>query len=101
MPGVSCSSRRLRYATTLRSGPMQSPRSMQILNTQSKTLRGRTFLRPGGFATNALWWWGAQIRRGDVVRWPYGPAALAPIHEQDIAAVAVRALRDDGHRGKK
>jgi len=60
-----------------------------------------TFLRPGGFATNALWWWGAQIRRGDVVRWPYGPAALAPIHEQDIAAVAVRALRDDGHRGKK
>src|SRR4029453_3921037 len=39
--------------------------------------------------------------RGDVVRWPYGTAALAPIHEQDIAAVAVRALREDGHRGKK
>jgi uncharacterized protein YbjT (DUF2867 family) len=35
------------------------------------------------------------------LRWPYGTAALAPIHEQDIAAVAVRALLEDGHRGKK
>ncbi len=60
-----------------------------------------TFLRPDGFATNALWWWGAQIRRGDVVRWAYGAAAMAPIHEQDIAAVAVRALREEGHQGKK
>ena len=60
-----------------------------------------TFLRPGGFATNALWWWGAQIRRGDVVRWPYGAAAMAPIHEKDIAAVAVRALREEGHQGRK
>lgn len=60
-----------------------------------------TFLRPDGFATNALWWWGAQIRRGDVVRWPYGVAAMAPIHEKDIAAVAVRALREEGHQGRK
>jgi uncharacterized protein YbjT (DUF2867 family) len=60
-----------------------------------------TFLRPDGFATNALWWWGAQIRQGDVVRWPYGGAAVAPIHERDIATVAVRALRDGGHQGKK
>ena len=60
-----------------------------------------TFLRPDGFATNALWWWGAQIRRGDVVRWPYGAAAMAPIHEKDIAAVAVRALREEGHQGRK
>src|SRR5690349_9273625 len=59
-----------------------------------------TFLRPDGFATNALWWWGAQIRRGDVVRWPYGAAAMAPIHEKDIAAVAVRALREEGHQGR-
>jgi uncharacterized protein YbjT (DUF2867 family) len=60
-----------------------------------------TFLRPGGFATNALWWWGAQIRQGNVVRWPYAAAAMAPIHEQDIAAVAVRALQEEGHQGKK
>src|SRR5205823_3384990 len=48
-----------------------------------------TFLRPGGFATNAVWWWSPQIRAGDVVSWPYGAAAWAPIHERDIAAVAV------------
>lgn len=60
-----------------------------------------TFLRPDGFATNALWWWGEQIRRSDIVRRPYGGAAMAPIHEKDIAAVAVRALRDDGHQSKK
>jgi len=60
-----------------------------------------TFLRPGGFATNSLMWWGAQIRAGDVVRWPYGAAAMAPIHESDIAAVAVRALTGTGHSGSR
>ena len=60
-----------------------------------------TFLRPGGFATNAVWWWSPQIRAGDVVSWPYGAAAWAPIHERDIAAVAVRALTGEGHGGKK
>jgi uncharacterized protein YbjT (DUF2867 family) len=62
---------------------------------------GWTFLRPGVFANNARLWWGPQIRSGDVVRWPYGEASTAPIHEADLAAVAVRALLDDGHdRGK-
>jgi uncharacterized protein YbjT (DUF2867 family) len=56
------------------------------------------FLRPGGFATNARWWWGPQIRVGDVVRWPYGAAAWAPIDERDIAAVAARALTEKGQR---
>jgi uncharacterized protein YbjT (DUF2867 family) len=60
-----------------------------------------TFLRPGSFATNAALWWGPQIREGNVVRWPYGAAAVAPIHERDIAAVAVRALTEDGHAGAK
>ena len=60
-----------------------------------------TFVRPDGFESNALWWWGEQIRRGDVVRWPYSAAAMAPSHEEDITAVAVRALREEGHRGKK
>jgi uncharacterized protein YbjT (DUF2867 family) len=54
--------------------------------------RAWTFLRPGMFAANALWWWAPQIRAGRVVRWPHGLAATAPIHERDIAAVAVRAL---------
>jgi uncharacterized protein YbjT (DUF2867 family) len=60
-----------------------------------------TFLRPGVFALNCLAWWGPQIRTGDVVRWFYPDAATAPIHEQDVAAVAVRALCEDGHRGRE
>src|SRR5262245_21767273 len=58
-----------------------------------------TFLRPGMFAANALGWWASQIRGGDVVRWPYVEVPTAPIHEKDIAAVAVRALCENGHAG--
>ncbi|MFN7996207.1 MAG: NAD(P)H-binding protein [Bryobacteraceae bacterium] len=58
-----------------------------------------TFLRPGMLAINAVRWWAGQIRAGDVIRWPYASVPTAPIHEQDIAAVAVRALCDDGHAG--
>jgi uncharacterized protein YbjT (DUF2867 family) len=58
-----------------------------------------TFLRPGMFAANARRWWAPQIRAGDIVRWPYPSALTAPIHERDIAAVAVRALRENGHAG--
>jgi uncharacterized protein YbjT (DUF2867 family) len=59
-----------------------------------------TFLRPGGFATNTLWWT-PQIRAGGVVRWVYGACARASIHERDIASVAVRVLTSDGHGGAK
>jgi len=58
-----------------------------------------TILRPGMFAANALSWWSPQIRAGEIVRWPYLAAPTAPIDERDIAAVAVRALREDGHAG--
>jgi len=58
-----------------------------------------TFLRPGIFAANALHWWAPQIRRGDHVRWPYLAAPTAPIHEHDIARVAVRVLCEDGYAG--
>ena len=58
-----------------------------------------TFLRPGMLAANALGWWAPQIRAGDVVRWPYADVPTAPIHERDIAAVAVRALCENGHEG--
>ena len=56
-----------------------------------------TFLRPGMLASNALLWWAPQIREGNLVRWPYLSASTAPIDERDIAAVAVRALYEDGH----
>ena len=58
-----------------------------------------TFLRPGMFAGNALFWWAPQIRAGDGVRWPYLDALTAPIDERDIAAVAVRALCEERHIG--
>ncbi|GAA2727641.1 NAD(P)H-binding protein [Streptomyces nogalater] len=58
-----------------------------------------TFLRPNGFATNALQY-APQIRAGgDTVRGVYAGALSAPIHEDDIAAVAERVLLDDGHEG--
>ena len=58
-----------------------------------------TFVRAGMFAANALHFWAPRIRAGAVVRWPYLNAATAPTHEGDIAAVAVRALCDQGRTG--
>ncbi|WP_308209043.1 zinc-binding dehydrogenase [Actinoallomurus purpureus] len=57
-----------------------------------------TFLRPHVFAANTLRWAG-QIRVEGVVRAPYGAAAMSPLHERDIAAVAVHALTGHGHAG--
>ncbi|GGK82872.1 nucleotide-diphosphate-sugar epimerase [Planomonospora parontospora subsp. parontospora] len=57
-----------------------------------------TFLRPHAFAANALRW-AEQIRAEGVVREPYGAAAMPPIHERDIAAVAARTLIGDGYLG--
>jgi uncharacterized protein YbjT (DUF2867 family) len=58
-----------------------------------------TFLRAGIFAGNARHFWGPSIRGGGVVRWPYLDAPTAPTDERDLAAVAVRALCEDGHAG--
>jgi uncharacterized protein YbjT (DUF2867 family) len=57
-----------------------------------------THLRPSTFAANTLWW-ADQIRRADTVRGAYGAVPMALVHEADIAAVAVRALTEDGHDG--
>jgi len=57
-----------------------------------------TVLRPGGFMTNALDW-APTIRRGGYVLDPTGPGRYAPIDPADIAAVAARALTEDGHAG--
>ena len=59
-----------------------------------------TVLRPGPFALNCRNWWAPQIKNGDVVRWFHGAAETAPVHERDIAAVAVRALCEEGHEGR-
>ncbi|MEU6377951.1 NmrA family NAD(P)-binding protein [Streptomyces sp. NPDC046909] len=58
-----------------------------------------TFLRPHAFATNALQY-APQIRTGaGTVRGVFADALSAPIHEDDIAAVAERTLLDPGHEG--
>lgn len=59
---------------------------------------GWTVLRPGAFASNALEW-APAIRAGGELRVPYAESTLSPVHERDIAAVAVQALLSDGHDG--
>ncbi|GAA4623283.1 NAD(P)H-binding protein [Actinoallomurus vinaceus] len=56
-----------------------------------------TFLRPGSFAVNTRTWWADSIRADNVVRLPYPLAQSAPVHEKDIAALAVAALTEPGH----
>lgn len=80
----------------------QQPNPMATLHAEIERLIQTSglqwiFLRPGAFAINARNWWAQQIRQGDIVRWPYAAAATAPIHECDVASVAVRALCEDGH----
>jgi len=57
-----------------------------------------TFLRASGFAANTLGW-AEQLRRGDVLRWIFPDAVRALVHEDDLAAVGVAALLDDGGAG--
>lgn len=58
-----------------------------------------TFLRPGGFASNAARWsWG--VRGDSAVPLPYPEAVQVPVHERDIADVAVVALTGDALIGK-
>ncbi|MEV0828843.1 NAD(P)H-binding protein [Nonomuraea rubra] len=58
-----------------------------------------TILRPRSFMSNALRW-RPQLRTGDVVRVPFADVPVAAIDPHDIAAVAARALLDDGHDGR-
>lgn len=59
-----------------------------------------THIRPGMFAVNLLEW-ADSIRTESVVRAPYPGATQTPVHESDVAAVAVAALLEEGHAGKK
>jgi uncharacterized protein YbjT (DUF2867 family) len=99
--------RRIVFLSSLgiRDDRAQQPDSINALHAAIERLieqagREGTFLRPGGFATNALWWV-PQIRAEGVVRWVYGACARASIHERDIAAVAVRVLTTGGHVGER
>ncbi|MYS84629.1 NAD(P)H-binding protein [Embleya scabrispora] len=57
-----------------------------------------TILRCADFAANALAWV-PQVHAGDTVRGAYAAAATSPIHERDVAEVAVRGLVGGEHEG--
>ncbi|MEO3872435.1 NAD(P)H-binding protein [Nonomuraea sp. B12E4] len=59
-----------------------------------------TFLRPGGFMTNAFDWL-PTIREAGYVLDPSGPGRYAPIDPADIAAVAALTLTADGHQDQE
>ncbi|MFI9552845.1 SDR family oxidoreductase [Nonomuraea endophytica] len=59
-----------------------------------------THVRPGEFAANKLSLWGPSIRAERVVRDANPDSGWFPVHEQDIADVALAALLEDGHVGK-
>ena len=82
----------------------QQPNPMAVLHADIERLIAATglestIIRPGMFASNTLFWWAPAIRADGVVRWPYGAAETAPVDDRDIAAVAARALYEDGHAG--
>ena len=82
----------------------QQPNPMAVLYAEIERLIAAaglesTIIRPGIFASNALFWWATAIRADGVVRWPYGAAETAPVDDRDVAAVAARTLYQGGHAG--
>jgi len=82
----------------------QQPNPMAVLHADIERLIAAadlesTIIRPGMFASNALFWWASAIRAEGVVRWPYGAAETAPVDDRDVAAVAALTLYQDGHAG--
>ncbi|MET9862631.1 NAD(P)H-binding protein [Streptomyces smyrnaeus] len=55
-------------------------------------------LRPGGFASNALWW-AESVRTQRTVTAPFGDIGVPIIDPADIAEVAAACLLDDTHNG--
>ncbi|MRH92662.1 NAD(P)H-binding protein [Nocardia sp. SYP-A9097] len=83
--------------------PARSPIAQMHIAVESaieKSSLEWTFIRPGMFATNTLWWWQRSIREEGVARLPYPDSRTAPIHEKDMAAIAVAALTEPGHSGR-
>jgi uncharacterized protein YbjT (DUF2867 family) len=82
----------------------RQPNPMAVLHADIERLIAAaglesTIIRPGMFASNALFWWATPIRADGVVRWPYGAAETAPVDDRDVAAVAARTLYQDGYTG--
>lgn len=55
-------------------------------------------VRPGGFASNALWW-ADSVRTQRVVAAPFGDVGVPVVDPADIAEVSAACLLDDRHNG--
>jgi uncharacterized protein YbjT (DUF2867 family) len=71
-----------------------------VVRAVEDALRGSgldwAILRPGGFASNALWW-AESVRTQRVVAAPFGDVGLPVIDPADIAEVAAACLLDGRH----
>jgi uncharacterized protein YbjT (DUF2867 family) len=82
----------------------QGDRNKEVEDAAVQSGLGWVSLRASSFAIDSLQAWGAQIRAGDVVRYPYASFAEAQIHERDLAEVIARALGGDdlvARRGRR
>ena len=72
------------------------------MRTLEDTLRDSglhwAILRPGGFASNALWW-AESVRTQRMVAAPFGDTGVPIIDPADIAEVAAACLLDERHNG--
>ncbi|MEV4754150.1 NAD(P)H-binding protein [Micromonospora sp. NPDC049559] len=59
-----------------------------------------THVRPSDFALNTVDLWAESIRTEATVRVAYPDVPAVPVHEADIASVAVAALLDERHAGR-
>lgn len=87
-------------AVTLPGAPddFNGSRFLRVERAIEESGLGYTFLRPGGFASNtARWSW--SVKGESAVPLPYPEAVQVPIHEADIADVALVALTGDTLRG--
>ncbi|KOV75600.1 SDR family oxidoreductase [Nocardia sp. NRRL S-836] len=57
-----------------------------------------SLLRPGGFASNALWW-AESVRAQRTVAAPFGDVGVPVVDPADIAEVAAACLTDHRHTG--
>jgi uncharacterized protein YbjT (DUF2867 family) len=62
---------------------------------------GWVSLRPSMFASNAIGLWADPVRAGNVIKLPYPKAAWAPLHDNDLAEIAARALLADDLLGTR
>jgi (4-alkanoyl-5-oxo-2,5-dihydrofuran-3-yl)methyl phosphate reductase len=59
-----------------------------------------TMLRPGQFMSNALMW-AAMVKKRGMVIFPGGKGRTAPIDPSNVAEMAVLALTQPGHEGRR